>query len=63
MVGKPEGNVSLQCLDIDGRVILKWILIEVSELDSSSPKYEHVVGSCDHSNKSWHPIKFWGFLE
>jgi hypothetical protein len=50
----------LRDLDVNGRVILKWILKKMvgeCRLDSCGSGWRSVAGSCEHGNDSSHSVK------
>jgi hypothetical protein len=60
LVRKREGKRPLVDLDVDGRIILKWILgnrMEGCGLDSSGSEYGPVAGSCKHGDEPSGSIK------
>jgi hypothetical protein len=67
LIGKPEGKSHSEDLDVDGRILLEWILqkyrLEMCEVDSSDSGQEPVACCCEHGNEPSGSIKGGEFLE
>jgi hypothetical protein len=59
LVGKPEGKTSLEDLGVDGRMLLKWILIRMGEggLKSCGSGKIQVVGCYKRGSEPSSSIK------
>jgi hypothetical protein len=66
LVRRPEGNIHLEDLAVDGEIILEWIFVKYDRrcgLDSSGSGQGPVASPCEHGNEPTGSIKNGEFVD
>jgi hypothetical protein len=60
---KTERKIPYKDLGLDGKIILKWILIGIGKEDVSWIHIAQDSTRCDHSNNCSDSVKYWAVLD